>query len=445
MYTADSWHPAESLTRASWMDLSGSGKHVTDVGGTTNISVARPVGAPAYVQGASTAWMKFPVGILPSAQYTLFYVARYNGPTRNRIFQGDNTNWLSGFWGNGAGIAAGVAFHGSCNYITPYIDQQVTNKFDLHGVDWVLASDRSNIFRSNGVDRTSNPGNACQTFDRLVINTGSTPYQSETSDFAIQSVLVYNVKLSDADVQRVEDWLASLQRAFTPHLQPPITAGLIAHYNADSWTGMRWTDVSGYGNHVTEVGGTTNISVARPVGAPAYVQGASTAWMKFPVGILPSAQYTLFFVARYNGERQGCILQGLDENWLSGFIHRKAGWAYHTHNCHFVTPQLYDTPSLHGSTDWVVGSDRSNTFRSNGVDRSILNTCQSYARVSINQGFQSGEFSDFAIQSVLVYNVKLSDADVQRVEAWLNAFQPSFTPANLQVCTMILLDMSSFK
>jgi hypothetical protein len=57
---------------------------------------------------------------------------------------------------------------------------------------------------------------------------------------------------------------------------PPITAGLIAHYNADSWTGSQWTDLSGAGNHVTEVGGTT-ITVARPVGAPAYVQGASTA------------------------------------------------------------------------------------------------------------------------------------------------------------------------
>jgi hypothetical protein len=38
---------------------------------------------------------------------------------------------------------------------------------------------------------------------------------------------------------------------------PPITAGLIAHYNADSWTGARWTDLSGTGNHVTEFGGAT--------------------------------------------------------------------------------------------------------------------------------------------------------------------------------------------
>ena len=58
MYTADSWRPAESPAAASWMDLSGAGNHVTDIGGS--ISVARPVGAPAYVHGDSAAWMRFP-------------------------------------------------------------------------------------------------------------------------------------------------------------------------------------------------------------------------------------------------------------------------------------------------------------------------------------------------------------------------------------------------
>ena len=226
-----------------------------------------------------------------------------------------------------------------------------------------------------------------------------------------------------------------LPSAFTSQ-SPPITAGLIAHYNADSWTGTQWTDVSGSGNHVTEVGGTTAISVARPVGAPAYVQGASTAWMKFPVGILPSAQYTLFYVARYNGPTRYSIFQGSGW-WLSGFYGGKAGGAHHS-SCGWITETMSCGTNcfnihtdLHGS-DWVIGSDRSNSFRSNGVDRTTNDgTLCSFARIAINT---DGEFagSDFAIQSMLVYNVKLSDADVQRVEAWLNALQPAFTPANLQ-------------
>jgi hypothetical protein len=232
-------------------------------------------------------------------------------------------------------------------------------------------------------------------------------------------------------------FLVALLPSAVTSQSPPITAGLIAHYNADSWTGTQWRDVSGSGNHVTEVGGTSSISVARPVGAPAYVQGASTAWMRFPDGILPSAQYTLFYVARYNTNTHTNtqrIFQGVSTNWLSGFHGGRSGVAFH--HCEWITqPSHYMAGGdLHG-IDWVLGSDRSDSFRSNGVDRTINagNGCQSStSRLAINTGNLPSETSDFAIQSVLVYNVKLSDADVQRVEAWLNALQPSFTPANLQ-------------
>jgi len=186
---------------------------VTDVGGTTSIAVARPVGAPAYIYGASTAWMRFPVGILPSADYTLFYVARYNGSVKKRIFNGVNTNWLSGFINSASGIpVAGCAQHGdpNCGWIT---QDGYLNPLDLHGTDWVVGSDRSNSFRSNGVYRSLQPLGNCAVFDRLAVNTGK---ELQQSDFAIQSVLVYNVKLSDADVQRVEAWLQVQQPEFTP-------------------------------------------------------------------------------------------------------------------------------------------------------------------------------------------------------------------------------------
>lgn len=202
MYTADSWRPADSISTATWMDISGTGNHVSEVGGTTNISVVRPVGAPAYVQGAKTASMTFPVGILP-AQYTLFYVARYNGPARGRLFKGLNSEWLSGFFGGQT-----IAYRPPCPELTP------TPRVNLHGSNWVLGSDRSDSFRSNGVDRTNIKTNGCQAFDRLAINAGLKSH--EGSDFAIQSLLVYNVRLSDADVQRVEAWLNAFQPAFNP-------------------------------------------------------------------------------------------------------------------------------------------------------------------------------------------------------------------------------------
>jgi hypothetical protein len=82
-----------------------------------------------------------------------------------------------------------------------------------------------------------------------------------------------------------------------------------------------------------------------------------------------------------------------------------------------------------------MGTDRSNSFRSNGVDRTVSpnSGCSVFDRLAINTGFSAIETSDFAIQSVLVYNRKLDDSDVLRVEAWLTSMQPAFTPANMQV------------
>ena len=79
-----------------------------------------------------------------------------------------------------------------------------------------------------------------------------------------------------------------------------------------------------------------------------------------------------------------------------------------------------------------MGTDRSNSFRSNGVDRTTKSVCAKFDRLTINAGAFPNDKSDFAIQSTLVYNRKLADAEVLRVEAWLATLQPAFTPANLQ-------------
>ena len=199
---------------------------------------------------------------------------------------------------------------------------------------------------------------------------------------------------------------------------PPVTEGLIAHYNVGSWTGSQWSDLSGSGNHVTEIQGTP-ILVALPFGSPPYLYGASTASMKFPVGILPSANYTLFFVMRYNGAARNRLLNGLNQNWLSGFYQGKSGIAYHGDivSCAWLTQSTTD---VHGN-DWVVGTDLSNSFRSNGVDRTIQSPeCSNFERLAINAG-AANEPSDFAVQFMLVYNRSLATGEILRVEAWLTA------------------------
>ncbi len=214
---------------------------------------------------------------------------------------------------------------------------------------------------------------------------------------------------------------------------PPIITGLIAHYNADSWMGARWTDLSGTGNHVTEIGSDTGISVARPVGAPAYLYGDNTSWMIFPIGVLPK-NYTFFYVARYNSDKfanKNRIFQGYDVNAVFGFYWKNQMLLYHG-SC---TPTSLSLEHPIPNMDWIPVSVRSDSLRFSGKDvtQNRNNGCSGTARLALNTGYRPSDISDFAIQSVLVYNVKLSDEDVQRVEAWLQARQPTFTPADLQV------------
>ena len=178
-YTANSFN----LVTKVWNDLSGKDNHATETAGT--ISLVQEIGTSPYIQGGTSSWIKFPSTVLPST-YTLFYVARYNGPAKGRIFNGMSSNWLSGFHGGRSGVA-----HHSC-WITP--------QTNLHDTSWIMASDRRNSFRSNGVERKT-VSNSCVSSVRLSINTG------EASDFAVQIVLVYNRRLEDSEVVLVENWL----------------------------------------------------------------------------------------------------------------------------------------------------------------------------------------------------------------------------------------------
>lgn len=188
------WYAADSWTGSQWTDKSGNGNHVTTISGTIT-STTNAIGngstkAVTTLQGNTSANMIFPVGILPST-YTLFHVARLTGGTRQRIFNGTDQNWLSGFWSG----TTGVAYHNGW----------LVSATDLHGNNWLYSCDQNNLYRSNGVTRGSS-GAGSPSFARLAINTGQFP---ETSDWQVAEVIVYNSTLSLADYQAVEAYLAA--------------------------------------------------------------------------------------------------------------------------------------------------------------------------------------------------------------------------------------------
>lgn len=190
-YTGESWYAPGNM----WIDLSGMNNHVTEVRNTATISNAGTfANGKRFISGNINAGLRFPSVILPG-NYTLFYIAKYNGSNRQRIFNGVNQNWLSGFWGG----RSGVAHHN--NWLTNW-------QIDLHGNNWVLGTDQNNLYRSNKQNRT-NGGPGFPNSDRISINWG---VYGEYSDWAVACVVVYNRALTIGEITQVENELASVYK-----------------------------------------------------------------------------------------------------------------------------------------------------------------------------------------------------------------------------------------
>ena len=168
---------------------------------------AAGLGGRAYLSGASTSVLIWPLSILPPT-YTLFHIAKYNviNGTRGRIFVGNSagSNWLSGFWWGSSGVA----------YHEGWLTSQNT---DCCGYNWVLSTDQNGIYRANRVQRSTSGGGSASA--NMVVNV------NEQSDWAIAAVIVYNRTLTSAEYNSVENWLSvaySLTATITPPPPPPI-------------------------------------------------------------------------------------------------------------------------------------------------------------------------------------------------------------------------------
>lgn len=177
----------ESWTGSAWNDISPSGNN-TNVTRGTPVNNSVTLNGFRCLSGDTTAGVRFPSGMLPSG-YTLFHVARYNG-TRQRIFDAYSGNFLSGFHAN----KAGVAYHQA--WITP--------QSNVHDNNWVLSVDQKDLYRSNGVQRSTT--NGVMTAVSLSINHGNF-VSTESSDWVVACVIAYNRTLSSTEIQQMELYL----------------------------------------------------------------------------------------------------------------------------------------------------------------------------------------------------------------------------------------------
>jgi hypothetical protein len=177
----------------AWTDSSGNGRSITMSGTNGKVTVPSGNGSSKSIaaldvsqQSPAFNWTTYPAS--NSNNFTLFHVARYkNTGTRGRIINGGGANWLSGFWGN----SAGVQFH-----------QGWLAESDIHGRNWVVSTDKHNYYRSNGTVRGTS-GNGSYTLTAIDTN------GSEASDSYIAEFILFSRALNDTEINTVESFLRS--------------------------------------------------------------------------------------------------------------------------------------------------------------------------------------------------------------------------------------------
>ncbi len=171
------------------------------------------------------------------------------------------------------------------------------------------------------------------------------------------------------------------------------------------------------------------------IGDSTYISGNKNSSVNF--GLLPD-QYTLFTIAKYNGDNKGRIFDGYiptkienntitnptnTDNWLSGFWSGKSGVAYHN-NKQFITS---DTKNL--GDNWILSVDQDSNlatgkqkYRANRINLTTNNTNLALAGTSrylVINGSRPETYSDWAVAAVIIYNRLLTDAEIMSVENWL--------------------------
>ena len=221
-YTGDGSFMKNSTAITQWNDISGNNYHITAYRGTpVQSTYTGPscgiIGTTAFniVSGTFNDGFQLPVK-LPD-KYTIAYVARYKGDRTNttynrRIFDSDIgvRNYLWGFHGN----VAGRTHNGRLGWITTTDYKMSDPNFWLIGVETQLSS------RFNGIDFTAN----YVRYDNysfpsitglspiLTINyglyTGLLGNTSETSNWDIAELIIYNSELTEDEKVLLENYLA---------------------------------------------------------------------------------------------------------------------------------------------------------------------------------------------------------------------------------------------
>eukprot|EP00741_Cyanophora_paradoxa_P010544 tig00000158_g10195.t1 len=222
-----------------------------------------------------------------------------------------------------------------------------------------------------------------------------------------------------------------------PTLPPPFASSVAGYYDASSWTGSQWSDLSGNSRHATQIRGSPNVTM---VASTNVLGGGMTDGIVIPASVMNASTtaYTLVHGCRYtstdfnNGPKWGRIIDGTTQvGFVSGFYSqlravssRMGGW---------ITPS--DSTTNPGQIDdWLLSVDRPQNYRGNGLDLTTCPTCSNSPadQIGVNYGYYTfngnpSQQSEWQCSFVLVYDRELSDSEVEEVEVWARLRYPGVT------------------
>ena len=382
--------------------------------------------------GVPATKITFTTATINNNGYTLFHVARYNRvdedsidrSSKLRIFDGTGTNWLSGFWNGKPGVAFYNDWVGGTDYGPNPSPLSSVPNFQTNWVISVSYADTStSYYRCNGKSFSSNGLN--KYLPPLSINNGKQK-DTESSDFELADVIIFNTRLSDTQIVDIEGRLATMygiriMDAIESYINSnSLTSNLHARFKASDYdSGTTWSDKA-YGKNNAVISNPSFL--AKPTvtnGSKIFqvLQGTNSASIQLVSNTINSS-YTLFHVTRYNGPNKNEIISNVGSNWVSGFQGGKAGVAYNNNSA-------INNNGLSDNTQWVISVNYTNTYdtcyyRANGRQYSFYNDNSELFLPSMGINMNGGIFnSEFQIADVIIFNTRLSDTQIVDIEGRL--------------------------
>lgn len=193
-FTGDSWDEENEI----WKDLSDAGNDATDVKGSIITDVSNFSNNNKYLIGGVDAGIRFPQECMSTGRkYTMITVARYNGSTRHRIFDGVGGNFFSGFY---SGWTGGARRDGS--YWIAWAGHQ--SDHDKESQKFIVHTDMKTLLRRNGIRRSGSTNHRGQIPRQMSINHGQS---GEKSDWAVAEVMFFRGELPASEYKKIETYL----------------------------------------------------------------------------------------------------------------------------------------------------------------------------------------------------------------------------------------------